>query len=55
MHGNGKRVFKWTVVILIAFYVINNPISAAQNVKDLAGWLEGGAESVVTFGTELGK
>lgn len=50
---NLKKLIGWTVVILLVFMVINNPDGTANSVQNLGNTLEGWANSITRFFTQL--
>jgi len=43
-------VLFWFVIIM---YVVNDPQGAAANGRSLIGWLQDGAQAIITFFTSL--
>lgn len=50
---DAKKAMIVVGVALVLFYVITQPTQAAAAVQDLLGWLEDGAEAIITFMTNL--
>jgi hypothetical protein len=48
-----KRIVGLLVIALLVFWVFIDPDSAANTVQDIGSLLREGAESVITFFTEL--
>jgi hypothetical protein len=48
-----KRIVGLLVIALLVFWVFIDPDSAADTVQDIGSLLREGAESVITFFTEL--
>jgi hypothetical protein len=46
---NAKKVLMLVGVALVLFYVITQPSQAAEAVQGILGWLEDGAEAIITF------
>ena len=46
---NAKKVLLLVGVALVLFYVITQPTQAADAVQGILGWLEDGAEAIITF------
>jgi hypothetical protein len=50
---NLKKALGWIVVILLVFLVITQPDNAANSVQNLGSTLEGWANSITSFFTQL--
>ncbi|TQM44298.1 hypothetical protein FB388_1661 [Pseudonocardia cypriaca] len=48
-----KRIVGLLVIALLVFWVFIDPDSAADTVQDIGSLLREGAESIITFFTEL--
>jgi hypothetical protein len=48
-----KRIVGLLVIALLVFWVFIDPDSAADTVQDIGALLREGAESIITFFTEL--
>jgi hypothetical protein len=48
-----KRIVGLLVIALLVFWVFIDPDSAADTVQDIGSLLRRGAESIITFFTEL--
>jgi hypothetical protein len=46
---DAKKIMIFAGVALVLFYVITQPANAANAVQSLLGWLEDGAEAIITF------
>ena len=46
---NAKKAMILVGVALVLFYVITQPAQAAEAVQGILGWLEDGAEAIITF------
>ncbi|GAB3459306.1 hypothetical protein [Actinophytocola sediminis] len=46
---NAKKAIILVAVAMVLFYVITQPTQAAQAVQGILGWLEDGAEAIITF------
>lgn len=46
---NAKKIGILAVAGIILFYVITQPTQAGQTVQEIFGWLEDGAEAIITF------
>jgi hypothetical protein len=46
---NAKKAAILVVVALVLFYVITQPAGAADAVQGILGWLQDGAEAIITF------
>ena len=46
---NAKKAMILVGVALVLFYVITQPTQAAEAVQGILGWLEDGAEAIITF------
>lgn len=44
-----KKVLMLVGVALVLFYVISQPAAAADAVQSILGWLQDGAEAIITF------
>lgn len=56
MSGSrGAKAFKYGAAILLILYVVNSPVAAADNARDLGGWLEEKANNIITFGEEVAE
>jgi hypothetical protein len=53
MSPNAKKVLIVGVVALVLFFLISQPTESANAVKDFLGWLQDGAEGIITFFKEL--
>jgi len=46
---NAKKALILVGVALVLFYVITQPGQAAEAVQNILGWLQDGAEAIITF------
>jgi hypothetical protein len=46
---DAKKAMILVGVALVLFYVITQPTAAAEAVQGLLGWLQDGAEAIITF------
>ncbi|HEX2131142.1 MAG TPA: hypothetical protein VHH15_06240 [Actinophytocola sp.] len=46
---NAKKALMLVGVALVLFYVITQPGQAAEAVQGILGWLQDGAEAIITF------
>jgi hypothetical protein len=44
-----KKVLIFGVVALILFFLVTRPTESAEAVRSALGWLQQGAEAIVTF------
>ncbi|WP_461145693.1 hypothetical protein [Salinifilum aidingensis] len=44
-----KKVAGIVVLVLVGYAVFTNPVGSADMVGGVGGWLQGSAESVITF------
>ena len=44
-----KKLLSVVVILLVAYFVIDDPSGSANLVQDMLGMLQSGAESVITF------
>ena len=53
MSANAKKFLVVAVVALVLFFLITKPTQSADVVHNVLGWLQDGAEAIVTFVREL--
>lgn len=46
---NAKKVISLAVVALLLFLLITQPTQSAEGVQTVLGWLQDGAEAIITF------
>jgi hypothetical protein len=46
---NAKKFAIIAGAAIVLFYVITRPTQAGQTVQDILGWLQSGAEAIITF------
>lgn len=46
---NAKKIAIIAGAAIVLFYVITRPTQAGQTVQDILGWLQDGAEAIITF------
>jgi hypothetical protein len=44
-----KKIFQVAVVVLLLFYLVTQPVEAAEGARTLLGWLKEGAVAIITF------
>ncbi|RZS34264.1 hypothetical protein EV193_10951 [Herbihabitans rhizosphaerae] len=50
---NAKKAIVLVVVALLLFYLITQPTQSANAVQSVLGWLQDGAEAIITFIKQL--
>lgn len=48
-----KRIVGLLVIAFLAFFIFTQPVSAANSLQNIGGFLVDAAESVTTFFTQL--
>lgn len=44
-----KKIVTIALVALLLFFLITQPTQSAQTVQNVLGWLQDGAEAIITF------